>query len=174
MEQAPPDRRFHLAINAYFYSYILILLGVVAAAAGVEESIGHVTDPLETGPALALGIGVAMYLGGAGIPLRDGVEAGGVPEHGRARCTGHYPSGDCSIGCRTARRRRPCAWWSCWWRRRVPLRASRLRYRCIVEVLSSLVGRDAGYHQGDPGHIRKGWDLGEYEDAHHGRGGGEQ
>ena len=65
MEEASPDRRFHLAINAYFYAYVLILLGVVAAAAGVEESIGHVTEQLETGPALALGIGIAMYLIGA-------------------------------------------------------------------------------------------------------------
>jgi len=65
MRNASPDRRFQIAIKAYFYSYILMLLGVVATAAGVEESIGHVTEELETGPAMALGIGVAMYLMGA-------------------------------------------------------------------------------------------------------------
>ena len=65
MERASPDRRFHLAINAYFYAYIPILMGVVATAAGVEESIGHVTEALEAGPALALGGGMALYLIGA-------------------------------------------------------------------------------------------------------------
>jgi low temperature requirement protein LtrA len=65
MVQASPNRRFHLAINAYFYAYIPILVGVVAAAAGVEESIGHVTETLEAGPALALGGGMALYLIGA-------------------------------------------------------------------------------------------------------------
>ena len=65
MANAPSDRRFHLAINAYFYAYIPVLLGVVATAAGLEESIGHVTETLDVGPAFALGGGVAMYLVGA-------------------------------------------------------------------------------------------------------------
>jgi low temperature requirement protein LtrA len=65
MGEASSDRRFNLAINAYLYAYILMLLGVVATAAGVEESMAHVTAQLETGPALALSIGVAMYLTGA-------------------------------------------------------------------------------------------------------------
>lgn len=65
MQQASSERRFHLAINAYFYAYIPILLGVVVAAAGVEESVGHVTESLATAPAVSLGAGVAIYLAGA-------------------------------------------------------------------------------------------------------------
>jgi low temperature requirement protein LtrA len=41
-----------------------MLLGVIVTAAGVKRSIGHVTEPLGTGPALALAAGVAIYLAG--------------------------------------------------------------------------------------------------------------
>jgi low temperature requirement protein LtrA len=64
MASAPPDRRFRMAINGYFYAYIPMLLGVVTMAAGVKRSLGHVTEPLDLGPALALAGGVAMYLAG--------------------------------------------------------------------------------------------------------------
>jgi len=39
-----------------------MLLGVIAMAAGVKESLGHFTEPLEVEAALALGVGVALYL----------------------------------------------------------------------------------------------------------------
>ena len=61
---APPDRRFRLANNAYFYAFIPMLVGVIVIAAGVKKSIGHVGDPLDLGPALALAGGVALYLAG--------------------------------------------------------------------------------------------------------------
>jgi low temperature requirement protein LtrA len=61
---APVDRRFRLANAAYFYAYTPMLLGVIVIAAGVKRSIGHVTDRLEPGPALALAGGVAIYLAG--------------------------------------------------------------------------------------------------------------
>jgi len=61
---APMDRRFRLANNAYFYAYIPMLLGVIVLAAGVKRSIGHVTEQLGAGPALALAGGVAIYLAG--------------------------------------------------------------------------------------------------------------
>jgi Bacterial low temperature requirement A protein (LtrA)/Lrp/AsnC ligand binding domain len=58
------SQRFVLAINAYFFAYIPILLGVIVAAAGVERSIGRASQRLDLGSALLLGIGVAMYLAG--------------------------------------------------------------------------------------------------------------
>jgi low temperature requirement protein LtrA len=61
---APPDRRLRLANNAYFYAFIPMLVGVIVIAAGVKKSIGHVGDPLDAGPALALAGGVALYLAG--------------------------------------------------------------------------------------------------------------
>jgi low temperature requirement protein LtrA len=64
LSAAPADRRHRLAHNAYFYAYLPMLLGVIVIAAGVKQSIGHVTDPLEPGPALALAGGVAIYLAG--------------------------------------------------------------------------------------------------------------
>jgi low temperature requirement protein LtrA len=64
MDAAPTDQRFRLAINGYFYAYIPMLLGVITMAAGVKDSIGLATEELEMGPALALALGVAMYLAG--------------------------------------------------------------------------------------------------------------
>jgi low temperature requirement protein LtrA len=64
LASAPMDRRFRLANNAYFYAYIPMLLGVIVIAAGVKLSIGHVTEQLAAGPALALAGGVAIYLAG--------------------------------------------------------------------------------------------------------------
>ena len=64
MSSASDQSRFRLAINAYFFAYIPILLGVITAAAGVELSIGHAGDRLDLGPAIALSVGVAMFLAG--------------------------------------------------------------------------------------------------------------
>jgi low temperature requirement protein LtrA len=64
LSAAATERRFRLAHNAYFYAYLPMLLGVIVIAAGVKRSIGHVTDRLEPGPALALAGGVAIYLAG--------------------------------------------------------------------------------------------------------------
>jgi low temperature requirement protein LtrA len=64
MSNAPDSRRFVLAINAYFFAYIPILLGVIIAAAGVERSIGRASQRLDLGSALLLGVGVGMYLAG--------------------------------------------------------------------------------------------------------------
>jgi low temperature requirement protein LtrA len=64
MGSASADERFRLAINGYFFSYIPMLLGVIAIAAGVKLSIGDVADRLDVGPALTLGGGVALFLAG--------------------------------------------------------------------------------------------------------------
>lgn len=60
---AMPDR-FRLAIGGFFYAFVPMLLGVVAIAAGVKKSLGHIGDVLEPGPAVILGAGLATYLVG--------------------------------------------------------------------------------------------------------------
>ncbi|MFF3209917.1 low temperature requirement protein A [Streptomyces sp. NPDC002886] len=59
-----PDRRFKLALRAYYYCFIPMLLGIAAFSAGVKKSIGHLGEELPAGPALALAGGVACYLAG--------------------------------------------------------------------------------------------------------------
>jgi low temperature requirement protein LtrA len=62
MAAASETERFRLAINAYFFAYIPILLGVITTAAGVERSIGQAAQRLDGATALLLAVGVAMYL----------------------------------------------------------------------------------------------------------------
>lgn len=64
LRSAAVVERAQMAINAYFYAYIVMLFGVIAIAAGVRLSLEHVTDVLALGPALLLGGGVALYLAG--------------------------------------------------------------------------------------------------------------
>jgi low temperature requirement protein LtrA len=60
-----PDRRSFLAvIGAYYWAYILILLGIVCLAAALEHAIGHAFDSLSFARALALGGGTALFYGG--------------------------------------------------------------------------------------------------------------
>jgi low temperature requirement protein LtrA len=61
---ADPGRRPGLALSAYFFAHIPMLLGVVAMAAGVKLTIGHPTEPHPVGEALALSAGVALFLAG--------------------------------------------------------------------------------------------------------------
>jgi low temperature requirement protein LtrA len=58
------DRRGHLALRAYYQAFAPMLLGVIAIAAGVKKSLGHIHEELITGAALALAGGVALYLFG--------------------------------------------------------------------------------------------------------------
>jgi low temperature requirement protein LtrA len=64
MTSASAEQRFGLAIGAFFFAFIPMLLGVVTIAAGVKQSIGNVAEGLDSATALALGGGVAMYLAG--------------------------------------------------------------------------------------------------------------
>jgi low temperature requirement protein LtrA len=64
MEQATQRRRAQIAINAFFYATIPMLLGVVTFAAGVKFATAHPLEPIEPAAALALGGGVATYLVG--------------------------------------------------------------------------------------------------------------
>ncbi|MBV9379236.1 MAG: low temperature requirement protein A [Streptosporangiaceae bacterium] len=64
MTGADPAERPGLALAAYFYAYIPMLLGIVAMAAGLKLSIGHAGSALTAAPALALSGGVALFLAG--------------------------------------------------------------------------------------------------------------
>jgi low temperature requirement protein LtrA len=64
MLEAPPDRNMQIAISAFFYAQIPMILGVVGLAAGVKSAIGHAFEPLAIHAALGLGLGVGLYLVG--------------------------------------------------------------------------------------------------------------
>jgi low temperature requirement protein LtrA len=64
MTRADPAARPGLALNAYFYAYIPMLLGIVTLAAGVKLAIGHSGSTLPYPACLALAGGVALYLAG--------------------------------------------------------------------------------------------------------------
>ncbi|MFD7839566.1 low temperature requirement protein A [Streptomyces sp. NPDC059761] len=62
--ETAPEKRFKLAMLAYYYAFLPMLLGIAVFAAGVKKTIGHLGEHLHTGPALALAGGVAVYLAG--------------------------------------------------------------------------------------------------------------
>jgi low temperature requirement protein LtrA len=51
-----------MARDAYSFLHFPIVAGVVLAALGLEHVLSHVTEPLDTVPAFALGGGVAVFL----------------------------------------------------------------------------------------------------------------
>ncbi|MCX4957017.1 low temperature requirement protein A [Streptomyces virginiae] len=63
-ERTPTERRFKLAMVAYYYAFLPMLLGIAVFAAGVKKTIGHLGEHLHAGPAVALAGGVALYLAG--------------------------------------------------------------------------------------------------------------
>ncbi len=64
MTRADPAPRPGLALQAYFYAYIPLLLGIVALAAGIKRVIGSAEATFSYPACLALGGGVALYLAG--------------------------------------------------------------------------------------------------------------
>jgi low temperature requirement protein LtrA len=60
-------RRTALALSAFFYGNIPVLLGVIAMAAAVRQAVSHATAPAAgpVGAAVALGAGGALFLAGA-------------------------------------------------------------------------------------------------------------
>ncbi len=65
MTTADPAVRPALALAAYFYAYIPMLLGVVALASGLEQAVEDTGRTLPAGPCWALGCGVALFLAGS-------------------------------------------------------------------------------------------------------------
>lgn len=59
--------RLRQALGAYFYAFIPMLFGIILMATGIESSIEHLTEQLDSAPAFAFGGGVGLYLLGAMI-----------------------------------------------------------------------------------------------------------
>lgn len=66
MRAAPATRRPGLAITAYFYAHIPMLLGIIFVAAGVAESVRQGLEP-SLPAALVLGVGGAAFVGGTAV-----------------------------------------------------------------------------------------------------------
>jgi low temperature requirement protein LtrA len=58
------DRRGWVAVQAFGYCHLLMLLGIIALAAGLKDAIGHAFEPLDLAHALLLAGGVAAFLAG--------------------------------------------------------------------------------------------------------------
>jgi low temperature requirement protein LtrA len=60
----PDDQRGWVAVQAFGYCHLLMLLGIIALAAGLKDAIGHAFDPLDLAHALLLAGGAAAFLAG--------------------------------------------------------------------------------------------------------------
>jgi low temperature requirement protein LtrA len=60
----PEDRRPAVAFQAFGYWHLLMLLGIIATAAGLKDAIAHAKDPLDLAHALMLAGGAALFLAG--------------------------------------------------------------------------------------------------------------
>jgi low temperature requirement protein LtrA len=76
MSSAGSDRRPALALAAYFYAHMPMLLGVVFIAAGVRAATGHGGSGGLPG-ALALGLGAAAFIGGT-VAFRSVLQSGPI------------------------------------------------------------------------------------------------
>ncbi len=65
-----PVRRAGLALNAWGYAHLPMLLGIVVTAVGIKKTLNDAFHALHWDAALALGGGVALYLAGHAIFLR--------------------------------------------------------------------------------------------------------
>jgi low temperature requirement protein LtrA len=60
----PTRRQFFETNVAYYWAHLVMLLGIVCIAAGLERAIGHAFDSLSFARSLELGGGTALYLAG--------------------------------------------------------------------------------------------------------------
>lgn len=92
-----PRRRSRLALNAWGYAHLPMLLGIVVMAVGIKKTVGHAFEPLHWGPAFALSGGVALYLLGHAGFLRL-LRLPGIPYRlvTAAAVLATAPSGTCS------------------------------------------------------------------------------
>jgi low temperature requirement protein LtrA len=66
------EHLLRVARDSYSYLHLPMIAGIVLVALGVKKAIGHVEDPLETVPAVALFGGIALYYAGhLGFRLRN-------------------------------------------------------------------------------------------------------
>jgi low temperature requirement protein LtrA len=70
--EARGDQLVRLARDSYSYLHLPMIAGIVLVALGVKKAIGHVDEPLETVPAVALFGGIALYYAGhLGFRIRN-------------------------------------------------------------------------------------------------------
>ena len=60
--RAEGAERNRIARDSYSYLHLPMIMGIVLLSLGVKKTLGHVDEPLETVPAVALCGGVALYL----------------------------------------------------------------------------------------------------------------
>jgi low temperature requirement protein LtrA len=66
------NRRLRIARDSYSYLHLPMIAGIVLLALGVKKTLGHVDEPLETIPSIALFGGIALYYAGhIGFRLRN-------------------------------------------------------------------------------------------------------
>ena len=83
-----------VARDSYSYLHLPMIAGIVLVALGVKKAIGHVDEPLETVPAVALFGGIALYYAGhLGFRLRNVRTSQPAPAGGR----GGLPVPDTSV-----------------------------------------------------------------------------
>ena len=59
---ADPERRGRLALHAWGYAHVPMLLGIVVVSVGVHQVVGHAFEALPWAGAIALGGGVSLYM----------------------------------------------------------------------------------------------------------------
>jgi low temperature requirement protein LtrA len=70
--EATGIERIRMARDSYSYLHLPMIAGIVLIALGVKKTLGHVDEPLDTVPAVALFGGVALYYAGhLGFRLRN-------------------------------------------------------------------------------------------------------
>jgi low temperature requirement protein LtrA len=70
--EARGEHLVRIARDSYSYLHLPMIAGIVLVALGVKKAIGHVEEPLETVPAVALFGGIALYYAGhLGFRLRN-------------------------------------------------------------------------------------------------------
>ena len=62
LEAIDPARRARAALEAYGWAHYVLLLGIVATAAGIKKAVSHPVGHLTWPQALVLGAGLALYL----------------------------------------------------------------------------------------------------------------
>jgi low temperature requirement protein LtrA len=62
LREADPAEQVRIARDSYTYLHLPMVAGVVIFAVGVKKTLGNVSDELDPVPAVALCVGVAVYL----------------------------------------------------------------------------------------------------------------
>jgi low temperature requirement protein LtrA len=67
LTRAEGPARARLGVQAYWFGHLLMIAGIVVAAAGLESVIAGVTQPAESATAWRVAVGIAIYLAGEAL-----------------------------------------------------------------------------------------------------------